>query len=65
MQTTCNPAGNAPIAIGLHGGCGVMAEHEMSQQEWEQARADLKEALVAGFCASKARRSMRSRRLLS
>jgi beta-aspartyl-peptidase (threonine type) len=49
MQTTCNPAGNAPIAIGLHGGCGVMAEHEMGQQEWEQARADLKEALVAGW----------------
>lgn len=49
MQTTSKPAGNAPFAIGLHGGCGVMAEHEMSQQEWQQARADLKKALHAGW----------------
>jgi len=44
MQTT-----SLPVAIGLHGGCGVMAEHEMSEQEWQEARSHLKNALTAGW----------------
>ncbi|WP_213990069.1 isoaspartyl peptidase/L-asparaginase [Sodalis sp. dw_96] len=38
----------SPIALALHGGCGVMAEHEMTEDEWRAAREALKQALAAG-----------------
>ncbi|SER52615.1 asparaginase [Faunimonas pinastri] len=38
-----------PIALAIHGGCGVMAQTGLSQQEWEEARADLASALRAGW----------------
>jgi L-asparaginase / beta-aspartyl-peptidase len=38
-----------PIAIAIHGGCGVMAKDEMSEAEWVDARADLAKALRAGW----------------
>jgi beta-aspartyl-peptidase (threonine type) len=40
---------NSPVALALHGGCGVMAKHEMSPQEWQAARDDLQAALTAGW----------------
>jgi len=42
-------AHNIPVALALHGGCGVMAEHEMSAQEWQEARDALQAALTAGW----------------
>jgi len=39
----------AAISLALHGGCGVMAEEDMTPQEWEEARDDLKQALRAGW----------------
>jgi beta-aspartyl-peptidase (threonine type) len=35
-------------ALAIHGGCGVMAEHEMTAEEWDAARDALKQALRAG-----------------
>lgn len=40
---------NSPIALALHGGCGVMAEHEMTPREWQEARDALQTALAAGW----------------
>jgi beta-aspartyl-peptidase (threonine type) len=34
-----------PFAIAIHGGCGVMAKSEMSEEEWAAARADLVRAV--------------------
>lgn len=36
-------------AIGIHGGCGVMARGERSEAAWASARADLADALRAGW----------------
>ncbi|WP_428395847.1 isoaspartyl peptidase/L-asparaginase family protein [Lichenicoccus sp.] len=38
-----------PIAIGLHGGCGVMAQADLPEAEWTAARADIAVALRAGW----------------
>jgi L-asparaginase / beta-aspartyl-peptidase len=38
-----------PIALAIHGGCGVMNKADMPESEWEAARADLKRALRAGW----------------
>lgn len=35
--------------LGIHGGCGVMALDERTEAEWADARADLAEALRAGW----------------
>ncbi|MCC3703801.1 isoaspartyl peptidase/L-asparaginase family protein [Rouxiella badensis] len=40
---------NPPLSLALHGGCGVMAEEDMTPQEWEEARDHLKQALRAGW----------------
>ncbi|WP_241622650.1 isoaspartyl peptidase/L-asparaginase family protein [Rosenbergiella australiborealis] len=37
------------ISLALHGGCGVMALEDMTQQEWEEAYEHLKQALQAGW----------------
>ena len=37
------------IAIGLHGGCGVMSAAELPEAEWEAARSDIAAALRAGW----------------
>jgi len=37
------------IALGIHGGCGVMAQADLSEATWAAARADLAEALRAGW----------------
>ena len=37
------------FALGIHGGCGVMAEDGMSEAEWAQARDDLARSLRAGW----------------
>ncbi|QWA09869.1 isoaspartyl peptidase/L-asparaginase [Sodalis ligni] len=47
----------SPIALALHGGCGVMAEHEMTADEWHAAREALKQALAAGWRVLHARGS--------
>lgn len=39
----------APIAIGIHGGCGTLEASLMSGNEWAQARAHLADALRAGW----------------
>jgi L-asparaginase / beta-aspartyl-peptidase len=39
---------SSPPVLAIHGGCGVMAEHEMTAQEWTAARDALKQALRAG-----------------
>lgn len=49
MQKNLGNTPLGPIAIALHGGCGVMTEHEMSEQEWQEARDHLKNALSAGW----------------
>ncbi len=36
-------------AIAIHGGCGVMARRDLSEAEWEAARADLARSLRAGW----------------
>jgi beta-aspartyl-peptidase (threonine type) len=36
-------------ALGIHGGCGVMAEDERSAADWADARADLVRSLRAGW----------------
>jgi len=42
------------IALAIHGGCGVMPEDSMTQEEWEGARRDLAAALSAGYARLKA-----------
>ena len=42
------------IALAIHGGCGVMAKLDLTEAEWEAARADLGRALVAGHAILKA-----------
>lgn len=37
------------IALAIHGGCGVMAKLGLTEAEWEAARADLAQALRAGW----------------
>jgi beta-aspartyl-peptidase (threonine type) len=37
------------IALGIHGGCGVMARADLSDAHWAAARADLAESLRAGW----------------
>jgi L-asparaginase / beta-aspartyl-peptidase len=37
------------IALGIHGGCGVMPRQELSESDWAAARADLASALRAGW----------------
>jgi beta-aspartyl-peptidase (threonine type) len=39
----------APIAIGIHGGCGVMARGDLDEAAWADARRDLARALRAGW----------------
>ena len=38
-----------PIALAIHGGCGVLARHEQTEAEWVAARHDLARALGAGW----------------
>ena len=38
-----------PIALGIHGGCGVMARGDLDEAAWADARADLARALRAGW----------------
>lgn len=38
-----------PIALAVHGGCGVMAKLDLSEDEWMAARADLARPLQAGW----------------
>lgn len=47
-----NPSGTreaSPIALAIHGGCGVLAKTDLSDAEWAEARADLARALAAGW----------------
>jgi beta-aspartyl-peptidase (threonine type) len=37
------------VAIAIHGGCGVLAEHHLDAAEWEEARADIVRALKVGW----------------
>lgn len=37
------------ITLAIHGGCGVMPEDSMSEEEWAAARNDIAEALRAGY----------------
>jgi L-asparaginase / beta-aspartyl-peptidase len=39
----------APIAIGIHGGCGTLEASLMSDAEWVEARAHLADALRVGW----------------
>ncbi|WP_420506541.1 isoaspartyl peptidase/L-asparaginase family protein [Nitratireductor aquimarinus] len=38
-----------PVALAIHGGCGVMAKSDLREEEWEAARADLAASLRAGW----------------
>jgi len=38
-----------PIALAIHGGCGVLPKSDLTEEEWAQARADLAAALHAGW----------------
>jgi L-asparaginase / beta-aspartyl-peptidase len=38
-----------PIALAIHGGCGVLAKAEMPEEDWAAARADLAGSLRAGW----------------
>ncbi len=38
-----------PVAIGLHGGCGVMAQADLPETEWAAAREDIARALRRGW----------------
>ncbi len=40
-------------ALAIHGGCGVMAKQDLSEAEWESARADLAKSLRAGWAILK------------
>ncbi|MBB4953544.1 beta-aspartyl-peptidase (threonine type) [Agrobacterium vitis] len=44
-----NNALSNPVALAIHGGCGVMNKADMPEREWEAARADLRRALQAGW----------------
>jgi beta-aspartyl-peptidase (threonine type) len=35
--------------IAIHGGCGVMAKHDLTEAQWEASRTDLAAALRAGW----------------
>lgn len=39
----------SPIALAIHGGCGVLPKNELTETEWAEARADLTRALQAGY----------------
>ena len=39
----------APIAIGIHGGCGTLDRSLMSEPEWSEARQHLTDALTSGW----------------
>jgi L-asparaginase / beta-aspartyl-peptidase len=39
----------SPTALGIHGGCGVMARGDLDDAAWADARADLGRALRAGW----------------
>lgn len=43
-----------PVALAIHGGCGVMAKLDLSEEEWEAARADLAASLRAGWAVLQA-----------
>ncbi|WP_417771742.1 isoaspartyl peptidase/L-asparaginase family protein [Stappia sp.] len=43
-----------PVALAIHGGCGVMAKLDLSEEEWVAARADLARALAAGWAVLRA-----------
>jgi len=38
-----------PVALAIHGGCGVMAKLDLSEEEWAAARVDLRRSLEAGW----------------
>jgi L-asparaginase / beta-aspartyl-peptidase len=38
-----------PIALAIHGGCGVLDKAELPEQDWVAARADLARSLRAGW----------------
>lgn len=38
-----------PVALAIHGGCGVMAKLDLNEEEWAAARVDLGRALEAGW----------------
>jgi beta-aspartyl-peptidase (threonine type) len=38
-----------PIALAIHGGCGVLAKLDWRDEEWASARADLARSLAAGW----------------
>jgi beta-aspartyl-peptidase (threonine type) len=40
---------SSPIALGIHGGCGVMARGDLDEAGWAAARTDLARALRAGW----------------
>lgn len=40
---------SAPIAIGIHGGCGTLAKSLMSEAHWQEARGHLADSLTAGW----------------
>jgi beta-aspartyl-peptidase (threonine type) len=42
------------IALGIHGGCGVMAREDLDEAGWADARADLARALRAGWAVLRA-----------
>ncbi|WP_269932918.1 isoaspartyl peptidase/L-asparaginase family protein [Aminobacter sp. HY435] len=39
----------AKVALAIHGGCGVMAQLDLSEAEWTAARVDLARSLKAGW----------------
>lgn len=41
------------IALAIHGGCGVMAQQDLSETEWAAARVDLHLSLKAGWAILK------------
>ncbi|MBB2169005.1 isoaspartyl peptidase/L-asparaginase [Gluconacetobacter aggeris] len=44
-----SPAPTRRPVIALHGGCGVMSRSLLSEEEWADARADIRKALEAGY----------------
>ena len=42
------------FALAIHGGCGVMAKLDLTDEEWKAARHDLGRALEAGYAVLKA-----------
>ena len=43
-----------PVAVAIHGGCGVLPKGEWAEEEWRAARADLTASLRAGWRVLKA-----------